>query len=282
MDPQQTSVRTRRLIRALKQLRKEAGLNTVESARQLGVSTSMISRIESGHRSVRRDDLVGLLVVYRVDKKLRKAMLDLHEKAQEPGLIDRGELHVHEDLANWIGFEEDAIEIRNYEPLLIPGLLQTSDYARAIMERGVVPRTKEEIDERVAARIARQVLLRGRDPLRLRLILHQAALHQQVGGAEVMRDQLNSLYESAHRPNISIRVVPADVGAHSGMDGPFVIMDYVDLPSLVHLENKVSSLYLEEKRDIDAYRLAYNGLSAVAFPPDRSADLIWRIAKSMA
>lgn len=272
----------RRLIRALRQLRKDAGLNTVDAAKELGVSTSMISRIESGHRGLRRDDLVGLMVIYRVDRKLRKALLDLYEKADEPGLVDRGELHMHEDLEKWIGFEQDAVKICNYQPLLIPGLLQTFDYARAVIERGVLPRTEQEIDERVTARIARQVLLRGVRPPQLNLILHQAALHQKVGGPKVMREQLDALVEAGQRPNISVRVVPADVGAHPGMNGPFVITDYAALPSLVHLENKVASLYLEEKRDIDAYRLAYTGLSAVAMPPDRSADLIRRVAKGMA
>jgi transcriptional regulator with XRE-family HTH domain len=281
MDPQRMSARMRRLVRALEKLRVEAGLNMVTAAAELGVSPSMISRIESGHRWVRRDDLVGLMVIYRVDRQLRKALLELHEKAEQPGMVDRGELNVHEDLHKWISFEEDATEIRNYESLLIPGLLQTFAYARALFDVGDPSLTDEEKDKRVAARIARQTLLRGERPPRLHLILHQAALHQKVGGAAVMRDQLDALVQVAQQPNICVRVVPADVGAHPGMAGPFVIMDYAALPSLVHIENKVASLYLEEKGDIEAYRLAYSGLSAVSLPPDRSAHLIRRIAMSM-
>lgn len=188
---------------------------------------------------------------------------------------------MHEDLFNWIGFEQDATKIRNCQPLLIPGLLQTFAYARALFEVGDPSLTEEEKNERVATRIARQALLCGEAPPRLQLVLHQAALHQKVGGVAIMRDQLSSLPEAAKRPNLCIRVIPADVGAHPGMDGPFVIMDYAGLPSLVHIENKVSSLYLEEKDDIETYRLAYTGLSAVALPPDRSADLIRRIAMGM-
>jgi transcriptional regulator with XRE-family HTH domain len=281
MDPQRMSARMRRLVRALTKLRVEAGLNMVTAAAELGVSPSMISRLESGHRWVRRDDLVGLMVIYRVDRKLRQALLELHEKAEQPGLIDRGELNVHEDLQKWISFEEDVTEIRNYQPLLIPGLLQTFAYARAVIERGIAPRTEEEIKERVAARMVRQALICGEKAPRLGVILHQAALHQKVGGASVMCEQLDSLLESAQRPNICIRVVPADVGAHAGMNGPFVIMDYAELPSLIHLENKVASLYLEEKGDVEAYRLAYSWLSAVSLPPDRSAHLIRRIAMGM-
>ncbi|GAB3433189.1 helix-turn-helix domain-containing protein [Actinophytocola sediminis] len=271
----------RRLIRALKQLRTEAGLNTVTAAERLGVNPSLISRIESGQRGVRRDDLVGLMVIYQVNRKLRKALLELHDKVDEPGLVDRGELDVHDDLFQWIGFEQDATEIRSYEPLLIPGLLQTFAYAKAVIGRGVVPRTEEEIDKRVQARIARQALVRGERPPRLCVILHQAALQQKVGGVQVMRDQLNSLMEAARRPNIRVRVVPADVGAHPGMEGPFVIMDYPVLASLVHIENKVASLYLEEKADVETYKLAYRGLSEVALPPDHSMELMRRIAAGM-
>ncbi len=280
--PRQMSARERRLAMVLRRLRKQAGMTAGEVAEQLGVSTSMISRGETGKRGIQRDDLIGLLTVYRAPKALRAAMVKLYDDIRKPDLLDRGELNVHEDLAKWIDFEQDCSRICNYEPLLIPGLLQTFAYARAVIEGGGIPLPEDEIDDRVAARIARQKLLRGPDRPQLDVVLHEAALHQRIGGAEVMREQLNYLVEVARRPSISIRVVPAVAGAHPGLNGPFVIMDYQELPSLVHLENKVASLYLEEPADVQVYRLVFKGLLAVALTPEQSVALIRRVAAGMA
>jgi transcriptional regulator with XRE-family HTH domain len=265
----------------LRRLREESGLTEGEVGARLGVSRSTVSRAETGKRGLSAEDLASMLTLYGTSRSLRKALLKLHVDADKPGLLDRGELHVHEDLEKWIGFEQDADHIYNYQPLLIPGLLQTFPYARAVIEGFGVPLPDEEIDDRVAARIARQTLLRQPNPPRLEVVLHEAALHQRVGGEEVMRDQLGFLIESSFRPAVTLRVIPRRVGAHPGMNGPFVIMEYAGLPSLVLLENKVASLYLEEPGDINAYKLAYEGLLAVALAPERSVDLISKVASGM-
>jgi transcriptional regulator with XRE-family HTH domain len=281
-NPRQLSARERRLAMVLRRLRKQAGLTSAEVANQLGVSTSMVSRGETGKRGIQRDDLIGLLTVYRAPRRLRDAIVKLYDDMRKPDLLDRGELNIHEVLATWIDFEQDASWISNYEPLLIPGLLQTFAYAKAVIEGTGVPLSEQEIDDLVAARIARQKLLRGPDRPHLEVVLHEAALHQRVGGVEVMREQLNYLMEAAQRPSVTIRVIQAIAGAHPGMGGPFVIMDYQELPSLVHLENKVASLYLEEPADVQAYKLAFKGLLAVALSPEQSVQLIRRIAAGMA
>lgn len=265
----------------LRRLRKEAELHVGDVGYQLGVSPSTISRWETGNRGLQRDDLVALLAIYRAPRELRTALLTLHDEFSKPDLLDRGELNVHEDLAKWIDFEQDCTRIINYQPLLIPGLLQTFPYARGLIEGADRNLTEQQVEDRVAARIARQKLLRGSRRPQLEVVLHEAALHQRVGGVDVMREQLNYLVEASYRPSVTIRVVPAVAGAHPGMSGPFVIMDYHELPSLVHLENKVASLYLEETADVQVYRLAYKGLVAVALQPERSVELIGRIAKGM-
>jgi transcriptional regulator with XRE-family HTH domain len=276
------SARERRLAMVLRRLRKQAGLTACEVAGQLGVSTTMVSRGETGQRGIQRDDLIALLTIYRAPKELRTAMVKLHDDLRKPDLLDRGELNVHEDLRKWIDFEQDAVRICNYQPLLIPGLLQTFAYARAVIEGFGIPLPDDEIDDRVNARIARQKLLRGPDRPQLDVVLHEAALHQRVGGVEVMREQLDYLLELAQRPSVDLRVVAAIAGAHPGMNGPFVIMEYHELPSLVHLENKVASLYLEEPADVQAYRLAFKGLLAVALTREQSVALIRRTAAGMA
>lgn len=253
-----------------------------KAARMIGLDPSTMSRAESGKRGITRDDLAALLAVYRAERPLRDALLKLHQAAQIPDQLDRDDLHLHEDLQKWIGFELDATRVRNYEPLLIPGLLQTFPYARAVIA-GIDPSLNEQVvGDRVAARIARQSLLRQSDAPEFEVILHEAALRQQVGGPRIMGQQLAYLMEVAARPLIHLRVIPTNVGAHAGMDGPFVIMDYEDLPSLVHLENKVASLWLDEETDVETYKLAYDGLLAVAYSSERSLELMGRIVSGIA
>jgi transcriptional regulator with XRE-family HTH domain len=265
----------------LRQLRRQAGLTVGQVGTQLGFSATKVSRAETGERRVTRDDLIAFLAVYGAHPDLRAAMLKLHDDLDKPSLIDRGELKVHPDLEKWIDFEQDATRIRNYQPLLVPGLLQTQRYAQAVFEAGGQRLTAGEVKDRVAARIARQSLLGRQYGPRLDVVLHEAALHQQVGGPEVMWEQLGHLVEAAGRESISLRVIPGKAGAHTGMDGPFVITDYADMPSLVHIENRIASLYLEAKEDVDAYKLAYNGLLAVAHPAVHSVELIRRIATGL-
>ncbi|HEV8556446.1 MAG TPA: helix-turn-helix transcriptional regulator [Actinophytocola sp.] len=275
-------VRNRRLCLVLRRLRAKSGLSGIEVAQKLGVSSSLISRAESGKRGINRDDLSALLTIYEVERPLRNALMNLHARGTSPEMLDRGDLKIHQDLETWIGFEQDATVIHNYEALLIPGLLQTFPYAKAVIMAADLSLTEQEVEDRVNARIARQALLRISQAPQLDIVLHEAALHQRVGGVDVMRDQLGCLLEASYRSRINVRIVPAEVGGHPGMNGPFVIMDYAELPSLIHLENKVASLYLDDASDVAAYKLAFEGLLAVALPTDRSADLISKIASSMA
>jgi Domain of unknown function (DUF5753) len=125
-------------------------------------------------------------------------------------------------------------------------------------------------------------MLRNQDTPRFEVVLHEAALRQQVGGAKIMSQQLGYLLEAAARKGTTIRVIPSNAGAHAGMDGAIVIMDYEDLPSLVHLENKVASLYLDEESDVQSYKLAYDNLLAVALSPEDSLELIGKAMSRMA
>jgi transcriptional regulator with XRE-family HTH domain len=266
----------------LRRLRAASGLNGLEVAEKIGVSSSLISRAESGKRGISRDDLSALLTLYGVDRPLRQALLDLHANGTNPEMLDRGDLDFQEHVATWMGFEQDATVIHSYGVLLVPGLLQTFPYARAVITAAGPSLSEQEVEERVNADIAQQSLLRNPSGPELDVVLHEAALHQRVGGVDAMRGQLGYLLEATYRPRITIRIVPAETGAHAGMSGPFVIMDYAELPSLVHLKNTVGSLYLEDESDVKSYKSAFKDLLAVAIPPDRSQDLISKIARSMA
>src|SRR6266540_898638 len=137
-DRTTVNARTRRLCMVLRRLRVEQGMTKTKAAQMIGVSPSTISRAETGQRGINRDDLAALLAVYRTKRPLRDALLRLHRQTHNPEILVRDDLHLNQDLQRWIGFEQDATRIRNYEPLLIPGLLQTFPYARAVIEGGIL------------------------------------------------------------------------------------------------------------------------------------------------
>jgi transcriptional regulator with XRE-family HTH domain len=272
------NVRGRRVRLELRRLRREADLSLLAVAEQLGISQTKLSRMETGHRSLNVDDVSALLGYYGAPRPLRLALLKLLREASSPGWWDRGEMHLHEDLQFWIELEDDAVSMRNYQPLLIPGLLQTDHYACAVISGYGVPLSDREIDERVAARMGRKRLLQRWNRFHLHVLLHEAALHQQVGGAHVMREQLTYLLEAAALPTVTLQVVPSGVGAHPGLgDGPFALLDYHSLPALVHLENKVSSLYLEKQTDVATYTVSFNEILALAHGRAASVELIQAI-----
>ena len=269
------NVRERRVRMELRRLRDEAGYTVRQVAGRVGISATKLSRMETGDRPLNTDDLAALLGCYGAPRPLRQALLTLAREARAPGWWDQGERHLHDDLQFWIELEHDTASLRNYEQLLVPGLLQTAAYARAVIEGYGVPLPESEVAERVAARVERQRLLDRTDGFRLHVLLHEAALHTAVGGTAVMRGQLAHLVDAAERPTVTLQVVPQSAGAHPGLgDGPFAILDYRSLPSLVHLENKVSSLFLEERTQVETYIVAFNEILAVAYGPTDSVELI--------
>lgn len=273
------NIRMRRLTAELRRLREGLNLTSRDVARLTGMSLSKISRIETRGAGLDRDVLVELLALYKVPRAKRAGLLHLLEQLGEPGLLDRGDLKTNEDAVNWIGLEQDASRIHNYQTLLVPGLLQTFPYARALFEcHGL---SEEEVVHRSNVRIARQALLRRRTPLALEVILHEAALREVVGGPAVMLGQLDHLVEMGRHPGVALRVLPAGRGAHQGLTSSFVIMDYRALPSLVLLENQVADLYLEEGADINAYKLTWQAIQALTYGPGDSAALIGEIAATL-
>lgn len=269
------NVRGRRVRLELRRLRREANLSLFTVAEKVGISQTKLSRMETGHRSLNVDDVAALLGYYGAPRPLRQALLKLLREASTPGWWDRGELHLHEDLQFWIELEDDAVSMRNYEPLLIPGLLQTADYTHAVISSSGVPMTEQEINERVRARTRRQRILQRCNRFQLHVLLNQVALLQQVGGVHLMREQLIQLLAAAKMPTVTLQVVPSGIGAHPGLgSGSFVLLDYQCLPTLVHLENKVSSLYLEERSDVAVYTVAFNEILALALSKHDSVELI--------
>jgi hypothetical protein len=180
-----------------------------------------------------------------------------------------------------IDFEAKATRVQNYEALVVPGLLQTAEYARSIIQ-GVAPTVSEaELDNLVAARMARQAVLTRASAPQFFAVVDEGALRRPVGGPGVMHRQLHHLLGVAEQPHVTLRIVPLAAGAHAGLRGPFVILEFADDPALVYLENHSTVLFLEEETDLAAYRLALGTILHTALASAATAELITQIASEL-
>lgn len=272
------TIRSRQVTSELRRLREGVGLTTGEVARRLGISQAKVSRVETGASGMRPDDVAAMLGLYCVPAERREEIMALVREAAAPGWIQ-----IHRELpvqwATLIEWEPKATEITKYEPFMVPGLLQTPDYAREIIASTAETELDEsEVDAKVRARLGRQQILGRRYPPQFTVLLHEAALLTVVGGAEVHAAQLRHLVEAARRPRVELRVVPFAAGPHPGLEGGFTIMTFPRDPALINVENRAVSIFLEEDLHIERYRLAWQRVLAAALSPRRSAELIARHA----
>lgn len=260
----------------LRRLREEKNLTREEAGYTIRASGSKMSRLELGRVSFKERDVADLLILYGVrDADQRDALLSLARQANEPGWWHR----YSDVLPNWfhayVGLEEAAARIRTYESHLVPGLLQTEDYARALIG-GQSTMRPTEVESRVRLRMDRQRLLTRTDPPRLWAVVDEAALRRQVGGPDVMREQLEHLVAVTKLPNVTLQVMPFHFGGHAAEGQPFVILRFAepDLPDVVYIEQLTSALYLERREDVDHYAGVMDRLAVQAEEPDTSADFI--------
>jgi transcriptional regulator with XRE-family HTH domain len=278
------SARGRRLRHELRRLREEAGLTHSEVARRLEWSASKLSRIETGQSRVQTGDVRDLLDVYGVtDTAVCDAMVQLAREARRRGWWTR-----YTDVlgsGTYVGLEADASALHTYESQFVPGLLQTEDYARAVIRAGQARPDPETLERRLTARMARQEILTRPDPPEIWAVLDEPVVSRPVGGTGVMRAQLQHLIEVSTRPNtpLTLQVLPLSAGAHPGMNGPFVILEFHSPtdPPMVYLETATDGLYIEEPPDIERYTLRFNHLVARALGPDESRTMIADIAGRM-
>ena len=277
---QGTSVRQRRVSNELRTLRQARKLSCEDVAAALGCSVSKISRMENGHRGLYPDDVAAVLGFYRVPAKQREELLQLvRDGAQSNWVRITGKLPG--DWKDLIRIENDAVALCNYESLVIPGLLQTGDYARAVIQAGNRQLSKDEVDYLVTTRMARQALLSRFHPPSLSVIMEEMVLRRPVGEPGVMLGQLRHLLTMSERPHVEMRVVPINVGAHSGLEGPFMSLSFSDQPPLVYAETRGTGAFLEDEAVIRGARVAWQGLLAVALSPQDSARLVAEITSEM-
>ncbi|UVS81865.1 hypothetical protein Actkin_05629 [Actinokineospora sp. UTMC 2448] len=241
---------------------------------------SQLSRFENGQRTPHPEDVASILTALNVNGPAREELLALAREPERAQWLSIGMTEQQRQLATLLDYERQAASIVDIAPLLMPGLLQTGDYARAIMRAARVP--EQEIETRVAVRLGRRDVLTRRTPARLLALIGEQVLHQRIGDATVMAEQLRHLESVAQRRNVEIRLLPLAGPWHPGLEGPWVLVDPQpgsDLGSVVHLESRRSGVFLHRADDVDAYREGVEMVLSVAMTAAESAQVIARSAE---
>ncbi len=263
----------------LVRLRQRSGLEQRDVAKALRCSIGKVSYYETAERPVVVRDLDEVLLpLYGVPEERWPLYLQAARDSRQKGWWER---YDPTTLPGWfslfVGLEQGASRIRQYEAQLVPGLLQTHAYAEAVSRGGTAERTEEEIERHVELRLARQAVLhRDPDPLRLWVVLDEAVLRRVVGGPAVMAEQLRHLAAMAERPRVTVQVMPFSGGAYPGLNGGYQVLEFPwpSDPGLAYVEHRAGSLYLEEPREIRAHSAAFEHTCAVALSPRQSLTLI--------
>ncbi|AQS70793.1 helix-turn-helix transcriptional regulator [Streptomyces pactum] len=273
-------VRRRKLGAELRALRTSAGITSGEAARLVGWHQSKVSRIETGTSGAKPADVRILLDAYGVDDDQLRELLVMLAGSDDAGGRNHW-WHAYRGVLpptyrDFISLESQASAMRTLETTVVPGLLQTPEYARAVTRAAADGLPEERLDTLVEVRLARQDVLRAQPPLRLSAVLDEAVLRREVGGPGVMARQLARLVEAARLPHVRLQVLPFAAGAHIGVTGPFVIFSFSSTSDLdvVVLDHLTSSLHLERKEDLEAYTEAFNALLIHALSPEDSLDFI--------
>ena len=269
------TVRRRELGAHLRALRVARGLTVEQVAGELLCSTSKISRMETGHRGATARDVRDLCNLYEVDDQLERARLtNLAAEGKQRGWWQAYELDYFD---TYVGLEEAATGTRQYQSTVVPGLLQTPEYARAVAE--VLDVTPERVDELVEVKMRRQTLLARKPEAPLSVILDEAVLHRVVGGAIAMQAQLNHLINVTKFHNVTIQVISYGAGAHPAMESTFAILSLEEpVPSIVYVEGLVGFIYLDRPQDIARYEQVFDRLRDVALSPQESIKLIAKVS----
>ncbi len=273
------------LGKQLRLLREQAKLTTEDVGLQLDCSPSTISRMEGGKVGIRRSTLEQMLDIYELtDHEHRETLIALAKEGKRRGWFARyGDLPAA--YSRFIGLEAAAHEMRDYEALIVPGLLQTEEYTRALLQARAPDADgslDDAIEAHVNARRERQELLSKADnPLRFIAVLDESVIRRQIGGHDVMRSQLKRLIEASNSRNVIIQILPFDGGAYAGMAGSFAILSFLDAPSVVFAEALAGDIY-QEAGDVERYHGVFESLRAAALSPLESIKMIERAEDGVA
>jgi hypothetical protein len=268
----------------LRRLRTDKEITREQAGEAIRASEWKIHRLENGQVGFKERDIIDLLRLYGVTDPTEVAeLVALAREANSPGWWQ----HYGDVLPPWfrtyVDLESVATLIRTYEGQFIPGLLQTDDYMRAVVQGAHLDESSEEAGRRVRLRMARQTLLTREQPPRLWAVVDEAAMRRPVGGREVMRGQLERLIEAAKLPNVTLQVLAFDAGAHPAMVGSFSVLRFPEeeLPDVVYLEHLTSALYLNKPEEVDQYLHIMESICVRAAPPDQTVALLHQIMEEL-
>lgn len=276
----QRSINTRGIGLELQRLRKERKLTCKTVGAALDMSASTISRIETGKREPTREEVASILTLLGVVGVDRARLIDQARRQNESDLVETA--GSTEQSRNYTNFEQRATKITDFELALVPGLAQTREYARQILATVRPGDNDQSIEEWVRQRISRSAILSREHPPELHWIITEMCLRHPLGSAKTMRRQVNYLIELAEQPNITINVISANVIAHVGLQGQFVILDFASEPSIVHVEALTTGLFLDAPEKVARYRLAVEKLTDVALDRVASVRRLKSIATDLA
>lgn len=270
------TARLKRLGSALRALRVASDLTVEQVGESLHWSGSKVSRIETAKQIVSPEDVRELVARYGLGPEEIEKYVAIARKAKERDWWHKYDDVLPEWFEGYLGLEAEASKISTYESDLVPGLLQTEQYAAALL--GVFPlrTTPEEMERSVDLRRERQARLVEKDPLILDAVISETVLRRPIGGLDVMRQQLAHLVSMMERANVTVRLLPFRAGEHPGLDGAFSVLEFADPEDgrIVTVETMTSTLYLERTRDVGTYRLAFDQLWSVTLGPDETIDMI--------
>jgi len=272
------TVRRRELGALLRKLRKDRDLTVDQVTTYLECSASKISRIETGQRGATPRDVRDLCDLYGVtDQAERERLVGLAREGKQQGWWQPYDL----PYSTYVGLEAEALSIKDYDSAVVPGLLQTPDYARARHE-GAFPRLRPEIiEQRIEATLKRQLLLTRDQPPHLWSILDEAVLHRVMGSPEIMRQQLQRIGQAMEMPNVVVQIVPYTIGAHPALDSVFTILELPGVVStVVYVEGLLGQVYLEREQDAERYSRVFERLNTIALSVKDSRNYIARISRN--
>ncbi|WP_326699486.1 helix-turn-helix domain-containing protein [Streptomyces sp. NBC_01754] len=268
-------VQRRRLGRELRKLREDAGLTIEEAGAQIQRSDSTISRIETGARAVQIIELKGLLEAYGTPQSERDSYLRMLREAPEQGWWTEYEGTLPPGLDTYIGLESDAATLRVFALGIVHSLVQTEDYARAVIRPGRPTASTAVIDKLVSVRLERQkVLVRSPEPVQLTVVLDEGSLRRTVGGPAAMRTQVQHLIHMAEKiPNVTLQVLPYDRGAHGAMNGGFTLIDFPDPgePTVAYLDTPAGNLYMQKPHDTRRFDQLFGQLRGAALDAEHGS-----------
>ncbi len=260
----------------LRRLRQARGISREAAGWEIRGSESKISRMELGRVPFKERDVTDLLTLYGVGEPESTALLSLARRANAPAWWRQFGEVVPPWYLSYLGLEEAASLIRAYEAHFVPSLLQTRDYARAVLEREHTTASVAEIEQRVELRCSRQRVLTRPDPPQFWAVLDEAVLRREIGGREVMRAQMRALLAAAELPNVQLQIIPFHQGTPSPAGFPFVILRFVEpeLPDVVYVEQLTGAVYLDKPGDVEQYLIAMERACLEAEPPERTVAIL--------